>query len=85
MEITIKTEYNIGDKVFAINENEDTIAEGVIVAIHCARYIHTLSCTSVKYTIKYGGTEKEYYDWCVFGKFEDAQEFLCCCNGDDND
>lgn len=85
MKVTIETEFNIGDKVFAINVDEETITEGIVVAIDCARYIHKLSSTNVEYTIWNNVIEKAYQEWCVFSKFEDAQEYLCCCNGDDDD
>ena len=78
MKITIETKFNIGDKVFAIDVDKETITEGVVVAISCARHIRKLKGTKVEYTIWNNVKEKVYQEWCVFSKFEEAQEYLCC-------
>ena len=63
--------------MFVIDENEETITEGVVVAIGCTRYIRELTGTKVEYTTWNKVTENVYQEWCVFSKFEEAQEYLC--------
>lgn len=75
MELTIKTKFNIGDKVYVVDHYYELYARktpGVITSVWvCSNTRHTI----IRYEVKFDGNTEEVPESWVFSSYEECAKW----------